>query len=179
MDWHGRNTSSFASDIHRLTFDPKINTVIQCYQYTVRSEAVRRVSTLIVPQNSDQVKHEVQKLPDHTLRLWLRKVSRAPSKQTVPDESPDSTYFVDWNPGSGYAYCVSFHCLAHSAHLIVSGSRIGQVMHRFTPMIQAQKLSVTYRFFVKPFLNLWTTSTYPVRSYAQCSGVICTSPLLP
>ena len=75
MDWHGRNTSSFASDIDRLTFNPKMNTVIQCYQYTVRSEAVRCVSTLIVPQNSDEVKHEVQKLPDHTLRDWLRKVT--------------------------------------------------------------------------------------------------------
>ena len=78
MDWHGRNTSSFASDIDRLTFDPKTNTVIQCYQYTVRSEAVRRMSALIVPQNSDQVKHEVQKLPDHTLRVWLRKVNEGP-----------------------------------------------------------------------------------------------------
>ena len=104
---------------------------------------------------------------------------RAPSKQTMSDESPDSEYFDDWDARSGYAYCVSFHCLVHGAHLIVSGSRMGQVMHPSTLMIQAPRLSVTYRFLVKPFLNLWTTSTYPIRSYAQCSGVICTSPLLP
>ena len=36
MDWHGRNTSSFASDIDRLSFQPKTNTVIHCHQHFVR-----------------------------------------------------------------------------------------------------------------------------------------------
>ena len=97
----------------------------------------------------------------------------------MSDESPDSGYFDNWDASSGCAYRVSFNCLAHGAHFIVSGSRIGQVMHRSTPMIQAPRLSVTYRFLVKPFLSLWTTSTYPIHSCAQCSGVICTTPLLP
>ena len=57
MDWHQRNTTSFASDLDRFCFEPTTNTVVQCYQYL----------------NSDQIHCEVQRLTDHMLRLWLKK----------------------------------------------------------------------------------------------------------
>ncbi len=78
MDWHGLNTSSFSSQIDDLGFDfePKIYTVFQSYKYTVRLEALGCVSALIISQNSEQIQQEVQKLPDHRLGAWLRKVRR-------------------------------------------------------------------------------------------------------
>ena len=74
MDWHGRNTSLFALDTYRFRYYPKINTVIQCYHYDVRYRALILVHALIMPQSVDPVRYEVQKLPDHELRVWLRDV---------------------------------------------------------------------------------------------------------
>ncbi|CAF9910504.1 MAG: hypothetical protein ALECFALPRED_006613 [Alectoria fallacina] len=67
----------------RLCFEPKINTVVQCYQRTVSLKALNCGSALMMSKNSDLVQHEVQKLPDYELRAWLRK---APDHST--NEAP-------------------------------------------------------------------------------------------
>lgn len=142
MDWHGRNTSSFASDIDRFCFEPKTNTVIQCYQYTVRFKAMSCVSTLIMSQNPDRVQHEVQKLPDHMLRAWLSNVRQEwmASRWTKTDGLSGTKSFKRNGTCSRYAYRVSVFDLAHGPHLMLSGSRIGQAMHRSNPTIQAPRL---------------------------------------
>ncbi|KAL9612391.1 MAG: hypothetical protein Q9167_003031 [Letrouitia subvulpina] len=48
MDWHRRNKSTYVSDINRFHFNPKVKTVFQCHQYTVRIPALGYPSMLRV-----------------------------------------------------------------------------------------------------------------------------------
>ena len=74
MDWHGRNKASFVEDDDQLSFEPRVNTVVDCHRYAVSIQQLEAHPPADYRQGHSQSYYRVQRLSDSDLRRWLHDV---------------------------------------------------------------------------------------------------------